>query len=70
MLVSRVAHETEVAEVATLAEGLRADEVGVGQVAVVDDVAVAEHRAETLQYAIVAEDVLVETLGAFEVELV
>jgi hypothetical protein len=38
---------------------LRADEVGVGQVAVVDDVAVAEHRAETLQYAIVAENVLV-----------
>ena len=36
-----MADEAEVALVAALAEGLCADEVGVGQVAVVDDVGVA-----------------------------
>ena len=36
-----MADEAEVALVATLAEGLGADEVGIGQVAVVDDVGVA-----------------------------
>ena len=37
----RVADEAEVALVAALAKGLGADEVGIGQVAVVDDVGVA-----------------------------
>ena len=36
-----MADEAEVALVAALAEGLGADEVGIGQVAVVDDVSVA-----------------------------
>jgi len=37
----RLADEAKVALVAALAKGLGADEVGVGQVAVVDDIGVA-----------------------------
>ena len=47
-----VAHKAEVAHRAALAEGLRADEVGVRQRAVVDDVRVAEHGAEAFQHAV------------------
>lgn len=44
--VGSMAHETKVTVVATLAERLGADEVGVGQAAVVDDVGVAAHGTE------------------------
>lgn len=48
-----VAHKAKVAHCAALAEGLRADEVGVRQRAVVDDVRVAEeHGAEAFQHAV------------------
>lgn len=68
--VFRVPDEAEVAQVAALAKGLGADEVGVGQVAVVDDVGVAEHRAETVDDTVMRENVLVEALRTLEMELV
>ena len=43
---------------ASLAEGFGADEIDVMEVTVVDDVAVAEHGAEALQYAVSCEHVL------------
>ena len=52
-------NEVEIAKFATLAEGLGADKVGIRQVAVVDDVAVAEHGAETVNHAIFRENVFV-----------
>ena len=65
-----MADEAKVALVAALAEGLCADEVGVGQVAVVDDVGVAKHRAETVDDPVMREDVLVEALHTLETELI
>ncbi len=47
-LTFTVTDKAEVAEVAALAESFGADEIDVMKVAVIDDVAVAEHRAETL----------------------
>ncbi len=41
--------KTEVTTSAALTECLGADEVGVGQVAVVDDVGVAEHGTEAVK---------------------
>ena len=49
LLALAVADKAEVAPIAALAEGLGADEVGVGQRAVVDDVGVAVHWAEAFQ---------------------
>ena len=49
LLALAVADKAEVAPITALAEGLGADEVGVGQRAVVDDVGVAEHWAEAFQ---------------------
>ena len=60
-------HEAEVAAVATLAEGLRADEIDVMKVAVVDDVAAAEHGAEALQHTVLGEFVFVQALQRLEV---
>ena len=54
-----MANEIEVAEISALAEGLGTDEVGVGQVAVIDDVAVAEHGTESVNHAIFRKNVLV-----------
>ena len=51
LLALAVADKAEVAPIAALAEGLGADEVGVGQRAVVDDVGMAEHRTETFEDA-------------------
>lgn len=68
--VLSVADEIEIANFPALAKGLGADEVGVGQVAVVDDVRVTEHRAEAVNHAVFREDVLIETLGTLEMELV
>ena len=62
-----MADEAEVAAVAALAEGPGTDEINVVQIAVVDDVAVAEHRPEALQDAVLGELVLVEALQALEV---
>jgi hypothetical protein len=45
-LALAVADKTEVAIVSSLAECLRADEIDIAQIAVVDDVAVAEHGTE------------------------
>ena len=65
-----MADEAEVALVTALAECLGTDEIGVGQVAVVDDVGMTEHRAEAVNHAVFREDVLVETFVALETELV
>ena len=65
-----MADEIEIANFPALAKGLGADEVGVGQVAVIDDVAVAEHGTKSVNHAIFRENVLVEALGTFEMELV
>ena len=48
-LVFAVTDKTEVTASAALTESLVADEVGVGQVAIVDDVGVAEHRTEAVK---------------------
>ena len=47
--VLAVTDKTEVTTSAALTESLGADEVGVGQVAIVDDVGVAEHRTEAVK---------------------
>ena len=65
-----VADEIEIANFPALTKSLGADEVGVGQVAVVDDVRVTEHRAEAVNHAVFREDVLIEALYALEMELV
>lgn len=65
-----MADKAEVAPIAALAEGLGADEVGVGQRAVVDDVGLAEHWAEAFQHAALLKDMAVEAFGALKVELV
>ena len=65
-----MADEIEIAKFPALAKGLSADEVGIGQVAVVDDVRVTEHRAEAVNHLVFREDVLVEALGTLEMELV
>ncbi len=70
LLALAVADKAEVAPIAALAEGLGADEVGVGQRAVVDDVGMAEHRAEAFQHAALLKDMAVEAFGALKVELV
>ena len=44
--ISSVANEVEVAAISALAERFRAFEIRIGQIAKVDDVRVAEHRAE------------------------
>ena len=52
--------KAEVIAVATLAEGFGADEIDVMKVAVVDDVAIAEHRAEAFQNPVLGENVLIQ----------
>ena len=49
LLALAVADKAEVAPITALAEGLGADEVGVGQRAIVDDVGIAEQRAEAFR---------------------
>ena len=56
-----MADKAEVAFVTALTEGLCTYEIDIMQFAVVDDVAAAEHRSETLQNVIFGEDVLVQT---------
>ena len=51
--------KVEVAKFAALAEGLGADEIGIRQVAVIDDVAVAKHGTESVNHSIFRENVLV-----------
>ena len=58
-LVLAVTDKTEVTASAALTERLGADEVGVGQVAVVDDVGVTEHRAEAVKDTVTRKDMLV-----------
>ena len=65
-----VADEMEIAKFPALAKGLGADKVGIGQVAVVDDVRVTEHGAEAVNHDVFREDALVEALCALETELV
>ena len=48
------------------AECLGADDIDVMEVAVVDDIAVAEHGAEALQDAVLGKYVLIEALQALE----
>ena len=58
--------KAEVALLPALAEGLGALEVDVVQIAVVDDVAVAEHPAEPPQQVPFPEFMLIEALVALE----
>lgn len=62
-----MADEAEVAAVTALAEGPGADEIDIVKIAVVDDVAVAEHGPEALQDTVLGKFVLIEALQAFEV---
>jgi len=64
-----MANEIEVATISALAERLRAFETRIGQIAKVDDVRVAEHRAGFHQSPI-TEDVMIEALVALEVETI
>ncbi len=57
-----MADKAEIAFVTTLTKSLCADEIYIVQIAIVDDVAAAEHGAEPLQDAIFREDVPVQTL--------
>ena len=59
--------ETEVAAVTALADGLRADEIDVMKVSVIDDVAAAEHGAEPFQHTVLGEFVFVQALQRLEV---
>lgn len=63
-----MADKAEIAAVTALTEGLGADEVDVMEIPVVDDVAIAEHGAEALQKAALAELIFVQALQALEVE--
>ena len=65
-----MAHEAEVAAVAALTEGPGTDEIDVVQIAVVDDVAVAEHGPEALQDAVLGEHVFIQALQRLEVIVV
>ena len=62
--------KAEVALLPALAEGLGALEVDVVQIAVVDDVAVAEHGPEALQDAVLGEHVFIQALQRLEVIVV
>jgi hypothetical protein len=62
-----VTDKAEVAAVTALAEGFGADEVDVVKVAVVDDVAMAEHRAEAFKNAVLGKQVLVKAFQCFKV---
>ena len=68
-LAFAVTDKTEVTASAALTERLGADKVGVRQVAVVDDVGVAEHRTEAIKNTVTRKDMFVEALGTLEVEL-
>ena len=58
--------KAEVAFVTTLAESLSANEINIVQVAVVDDVAAAEHGAEAFEQAIFLKNMVIETLHCLE----
>ena len=62
-----MADEAEVAAVTALAEGPGADEIDIVKIAVVDDVAVAEHGPEAIQDAMLGKFVLIQALQALEV---
>ena len=62
-----VADKAEVAAVAALTECFGADEIDVVQIAVVDDVAVAEHGAEAFQYTVFGKQVLIQALYCLKV---
>lgn len=62
--------EAEVAQLPSLAEGLGADEIGMGQGSIVDDVGMTEHGSEAMGNAVMVEDMLVEAFGTLEMELV
>ena len=55
-LAFMVKDKAEVAFVATLTESLRADEINVVQIAVIDDIAVAEHMSEAFKQAVFFKD--------------
>ena len=54
-----MADESEIAQLAALAERLCADKISIGQVSVIDDIRVAAHGAE-LHQAALAENFLVD----------
>ncbi len=62
--------KSEIAAIAALAEGPGSDEIDIVQVAVVDDVAVAEHGPEALQDAVLGEHVFIQALQRLEVIVV
>ena len=64
-----MADKTGVADVAALTQRLGADEVGVGERAVVDDIRVTAHRAELHQVAL-AEYLRIDTFVALKMEYV
>ena len=62
-----MADEAEVTHLTSLAEGLGAFEIDIVKIPVVDDVAAAEHRPETLQEPVLAEFILVQAFQRLEV---
>ena len=61
-----MADKAEVAFVATLAESLRANKIEVVQIAVINNVAMAEHRSESFKQAVFLKDMAVEALQRLE----
>ena len=69
-LAFTVSDKAEIAHLAALAKRLGAPEVYVVQAAVIDDVTVAKHRAESLQQATLPQFILVQALQRLKMVIV
>ena len=67
--VGFVPDEPEIAKIAALTKRFRADEIGIRQAAVVDDISVTAHSTE-LNKTTPAEDLLIDTLVAFKLKFI